>query len=52
MTTSARATDKRGVPAEFDAVHRYAPRQLRDYYYTALDAITAPEKALARWALG
>ena len=47
-----RATDSEEYPLNL-MLFTGMPRQgWRDYYYTSIDEIGAPEKALARWARG
>ena len=46
-----RATDSEEYPLNLMLFTGMPEDGWRDYYYTSLDEITAPEKALARWAL-
>ena len=45
-----RATDSEEYPLNLMLFTGMPADGWREYYYTALDEITAPEKALARWA--
>ena len=45
-----RATDSEEYPLNLMLFTGMPKHGWQDYYYTALDEITAPEKALARWA--
>ena len=45
-----RATDSEKYPLNLMLFTGIPEHGWRDYYYTTLDGITAPDKALARWA--
>ena len=45
-----RATDSEEYPLNLMLFTGIPPDNWRDYYYTALEEIAVPEKALARWA--
>ncbi len=45
-----RATDSEEYPLNLMLFTGLPEADWRDYYYTAVDEITAPDKALARWA--
>ncbi len=45
-----RATDSEEYPLNLMLFTGLPEEDWRDYYYTSVDEITAPEKALARWA--
>ena len=47
-----RATDSEEYPLNLMLFTGLPRQSWRDYYYTSIDEIGAPEKALARWARG